>query len=61
MLWDASSGAQGWQKRELKTVGARLMPLLVRFRAIWGGLAGTGAGSSISCRCESLMAAIRQC
>lgn len=33
------------------------MPLLVRFKAIWVGLAGTGAGSSISCRCESLMAA----
>lgn len=38
-------------------VDARLMPLLARFRAIWGGLAGTGAGSSISCRCESLVAA----
>jgi hypothetical protein len=62
MLRYAGPSAQGLQKRDgSKAVEARLMPLLVRFRAIWGGLAGTGARSSISCRCESLVAAIRQC
>ena len=32
---------------------ARLTPLLVRFRAIWG-FSRHKAGSSISCRCASL-------
>jgi hypothetical protein len=50
---------KGGRDGRMKSVEARLMPLLVRFKAIWGGLAGTGAGSSISCRCVSPVAAIR--
>ena len=58
MLRDVGPSAQGLQKRDgVKAVDTRLLPLLARYRAIWGGLAGTGARSSISCRCESLVAA----
>jgi len=52
---------KGGSNGKMMALEARLMPLLIRFRAIWGGLAGTGAGSSISCRCDLLVAAIRQC
>ena len=45
---------KGSRNGMVKTFETRLMPLLARFRAIWGGLAGTRARSSISCRCESL-------